>query len=322
VCATVNEPGVQYTWMAQRKRGNAFTPLSRAASEAFERIGQVLTARLTDEREGKSFAVPGRMFLDCVHKLEAVAYHLTRLRAHKARLLEQIHRAAEGGSWGTAAFLERETVFEFEALVLQARATLDTVTWFLSHACGQKASTFKKLRKVLCARTAKDKRIRRCLALLDQCPWMSTSSVLVVGDPSTRDYLTHYGSLLTTQQTCFTASRTEPDRALLFDMEMRGDVPVMTTASQIHQEVPFFVMGVLTVFLDLPLTSKEAFTTDLAHEFVVLSEAAAPAGEGTKVGVVKEMRPGGFTVGDVSVSTDILDKAVTLSKLGAGPVDD
>ena len=320
MCATVNEPGVQYRAMAQRTAGNAFTPLSREASEAFERIGQALIARLSAEKEGRSFVVGSKMLLDCVHKLEALAYHLTRLRVHKAGLVEQVRRVAGGEALGIAAFLERDTVFEFEALVLQTRATLDTVTWLLSRACGQKTWRFSRLHNVLSAGAGSDSRIRRCLALLDQCPWMSSSKVLV-GDPSTRSYVAHYGSLLTTQQTCFTLSRIDPDTVLLFDMEMRGDVPVMTTASKIHQEVPFFVMGVLSVFLDLPLTRKKAFATDLAHEFVVLSEATARAGEGTKVGVVKEMRPGGFTVGDVSVPTDVLDKAVALSKLGGSAVD-
>jgi hypothetical protein len=319
VCATVNEPGVQYTWMAHGREGNAFTPLSLAASEALDRISAALRARLGDERQGKKFAPESKLFLDCVHKLEAVAYHLARLSAYKATLFEKIRRAAAGAaSWSTLAILDPESVFEFEALVFQARAALDTVSWFLSHACGQETSTFKKLRKVLSARAASDKRIQQCLGLLDQCPWMSSSGVLVVGGRSTRDYVTHYGSLLTTQQTCFTVNRTGPDTALLFDMEMRGDVPVMATASEIHEEVPFFVMAALSLFLDLPLPRKNAFATDLGREFVVLSETLVPAGEGAKIGVVKEMRPGGFTVGDVSVSSDILDKAVTLSKLGVG----
>lgn len=317
MCATVNEPGVQYTAMAQRTAGNAFTPLSREASEAFERIGQALIARLSAEKEGQSFVVGSKMLLDCVHKLEALAYHLTHLRAYKATLLQKIRRqAAEIPPGSVAAFLERETVFEFEALVLHARATLDTVTWLLSRACGQKTWRFSKLGNLLSAGAESDSRIKRCLALLNQCQWMSSSKVLM-GDPSTRSYVAHYGSLLTTQRTCFTVNRLDSGRALLFDMEMHDDVPVMTTASKIHQEVPFFVMGVLSVFLDLPVTRKKAFASHLAHEFVVLSEAAAPVGEGMKVGVVKEMRPGGFTVGDVNVSSDILDKAVTLSKLGA-----
>ena len=105
--------------------------------------------------------------------------------------------------------------------------------------------------------------------------------------------------------------------ALLFDMEMRGDVPVMATASKIHEEVPFFVMAALSVFLDLPLPQKDAFATDLGREFVVLSETLVPPGEGTKIGVVKEMGFDGFTVGDVAISTDTLAKAVTLSNLGA-----
>jgi hypothetical protein len=319
MCATVNEPGVQYTWMAQRRKGNAFTPLSRAASEAFDRIGQALVARAKAEGAGKGFALDSKMSFDCLHKLEALAYHLSQLRAYKAGLLKKIGgAAARVASWRALSFLEPETVFEFEALLLQARATLDTVTWCLSRACGQKTSTFRNLEKVLSARAAGDTRIEQCLVLLNQCPWMSVSKELVRGDRSTRTYVAHYGSLLSVQQTCFTASRVGPDAALLFDMEMHEHVPLMATASKIHEDVPFFVTGALSVFLDLLPPEKEAFATDLAREFVVLSEALVPPGEGTKVGVVKEMGPDGFTIGDVTVSADTLAKAVTLGNLGAG----
>jgi len=318
MCATVNEPGGEYTWTAQGREGNAFTPLSLAASEALDRISAALRARVRDEQQGKKFTPDSKLFLDCVHKLGAVAYHLARLSAYKATLFEKIRRAAAGAApWSTLAILDPESVFEFEALVLQARATLDTLTCFLSRACGRKAWKFSKLHDALLNAAAGDKRIQQCLALLDQCPWMSSSRVLVVGGPSTRNYVAHYGSLLTTQQTCFTVSRTGPDTALVFDMEMRGNVPVMTTAAKIHEEVAFFVMGALSLFLDLPLPRKRAFATDLGREFVVLSETIVPPGEGTKIGVVKEMGFDGFTVGDVTISTDTLPKAVTVSNLGA-----
>lgn len=321
MCATVNEPGVQYTYTAVGRKENAFTPLSRGASQALDRISEALRARLRAGRQGKKFALDTKLFVDCVHKLGALAYHLTRLRAYKARLLQEIRqRAAEVPQGSVAAFLERETVFEFEALVLQTRATLDTVTWLLSRACGQKTWRFSRLRNVLSAGAGSDSRIQRCLALLNQCSWISSTKVLV-GDPSTRSYVAHYGSLLTTQQTSFTVNRTGPDEALLFDMEMRGNVPVMATASNIHEEVLFFVTAALSVLLDLPLPRKKAFASDLAREFVVLSEAVVPAGEGMKVGVVKKMGFDGFTVGDVSVSADVLAKAVTLGNLGGGPVD-
>lgn len=322
MCATVNEPGVQYTYTAVGRKENAFTPLSRGASQALDRISEALRARLRAGRQGKKFALDTKLFVDCVHKLESLAYHLTRLRAYKARLLQEIRqRAAEVPPGSVAAFLERETVFEFEALVLQTRATLDTVTWLLSRACGQKTWRFSRLRNVLSAGAGSDSRIQRCLALLDECRWMWTSKELVHGDRTTRSYVAHYGSLLTVQQTCFTVSRTGPDEALLFDMEMRGDVPVMATASKIHEEVPFFVMAALSVLLDLPLPRKKAFASDLGREFVVLSEALVSDGQGIKVGVVKGMGFDDFRPGDVTVSANVLSKAVTLSKLGGSAVD-
>jgi hypothetical protein len=187
----------------------------------------------------------------------------------------------------------------------------------LSRACGQKTWRFSRLRNVLSAGAGGDSRIHRCLALLDQCPWMSSSKVLM-GDPSTRSYVAHYGSLLTTQRTCFTVNRLDSRRALLFDAEMHDNVPVMATAAKIHEEVPFFVMGALSVLLNLRPPRKKAFASDLGRGFVVLSESIVPPGGGTKIGVVKETRLDGFTVGDVTISTDTLAKAVTLSNLGAG----
>jgi hypothetical protein len=100
-------------------------------------------------------------------------------------------------------------------------------------------------------------------------------------------------------------------------MEMHDNVPVMATAAKIHEEVAFFVMAVLSVLLNLPLPRRKAFASDLRRGFVVLSEALVPDGQGTKIGVVKEMGLEGFTIGDVTISTDTLAKAVTLSNLGA-----
>lgn len=319
--ATVNEPGVEYTWRAEGKRGNAFTALSPLAAEALDRISEALRARLRAGRQGKKFALDSKLFLDCVHKLEALAYHLTRIRAHKAILLQEIRRrAGEVPPGSVAAFLERETVFEFEALVLQTRATLDTVTWLLSRACGQKTWRFSRLRNVLSAGAGSDNKMRRCLALLNQCHWMTSSKVLM-GDPSTRSYIAHYGSLLTTQQTSFTVNRLDSGRVLLFDMEMHDNVPVMATAAKIHEEVAFFVMAALSVLLNLPLPTKKAFASDLAREFVVLQEALVSDGQGIKVGVVKGMGFDDFRPGDVSVSANVLSKAVPLGKLGGSALD-
>jgi hypothetical protein len=205
-------------------------------------------------------------------------------------------------------------VFEFEALVLQARATLDTVTWLLSRACGQRTWRFSRLRNVLSDGATSDKKIHQCLGLLDQCPWMLSSKVLV-GDPSTRSYIAHYGSLLSTQRTCFTVNKIDSQRVLLIDAEMHDNVPVMTTASRIQQDVAFFAMAALSVFLDLPLPDKDLFASDLGREFVVLSESPPASGKAVKIGVVKEMRSDGAVLADVTASDEILRKVVNLRHL-------
>jgi len=101
-------------------------------------------------------------------------------------------------------------------------------------------------------------------------------------------------------------------------MEMRGDVPIMATASRIQEEVLFFVTAALSVFLDVPEPDKKAFANDLGREFVVLSESIAAPGEGIQVGVIKEMRLGGMTLGDVTVRADILARAVSFSQPTTG----
>lgn len=314
--ATINEKGIKYNWTAVADENLVYNMLSRKPILKIEEIGKFIEGALKDSDISAVQRKEVILMESCLFKLQAVLYHLHRMKGYKANLFSKIKKECKNKdvSGLTMGFLEKELVFEFEALLLQARACLDALTILVTNKLGQRTNRFTKLKNVIENFKMKDSAAKNVFELISESEWLIDSGVLT-GESPTRSYVAHLGSLLTVQQCCITVSGLKSDRVLLFDMEFRSSIPVMNTSSKILEYVPYFVINVLSIICELALLEKKEFVNDLGNEFVVLSKESVKPKKGVKVGIIKEMNRVNFIIGDEYVSKAVLSKALRIKKI-------
>jgi len=311
--ATLNEQGKNYNFVAMADIGFDYGMLSEAPVFKIDEIGRIIANASTDTNISAESQREFILIDSCLYKLQAVLYHLRNIKNIKENLLtrlkEQLKNKDVRGI--TCCYLEKELVFEFEALILQARACLDVLTILITKRLpGPQVNLFSKLKNVL-ENSKMSESNEKIIGLLKDSKWLFESEVLT-GD-STRGYVAHFGSLLTMQECCMAISGIEKGKVLIFDLEFRKSIPVMNTASKILEFVPYFVINTLSILCKLTTVIKKEFSNDLCEEFIILSKETVEPEKGVKVGVIKEMNRVNFIINDCYISKDALSKAIDMT---------
>lgn len=311
--ATLNEQGKNYNFVAMADIGFDYGMLSEAPVFKIDEIGRIIANASTDTNISAESQREFILIDSCLYKLQAVLYHLRNIKNIKENLLtrlkEQLKNKDVRGI--TCCYLEKELVFEFEALILQARACLDVLTILITKRLpGPQVNLFSKLKNVL-ENSKMSESNEKIIGLLKDSKWLFESEVLT-GD-STRGYVAHFGSLLTMQECCMAISGIEEGKVLIFDLEFRKSIPVMNTASKILEFVPYFVINTLSILCKLTTVIKKEFSNDLCEEFIILSKETVEPEKGVKVGVIKEMNRVNFIINDCYISKDALSKAIDMT---------
>lgn len=312
--ATINEEGKTYNFTAIADTSFGYGMLSDKPVLKIDEIGKFIENALKDNRTSAETRKEVILMESCLFKLQAVLYHLHNIKSFKENFLIGIKRDLENKNVSvfTSGYLPNELVFEFEALLLQARACLDALTVLVTKRLqpGQKTNYFTKLKKVL-EGSKTNEHIEKIIGLLNESNWLFESEILT-GDSPTRSYVAHQGSLLTMQECTMTISGIEKGKLLLFDLEFRKSIPVMNTASEILEYVPYFLINVLSILCELTTIAKTEFVNDLGNEFIILSKETVEPEKGFKVGVIKEMNRVNFIIEDRFISKDALAKAIQI----------
>jgi hypothetical protein len=133
---------VQYVALGGGPEHHDLLPLDGVAH--WKSIAEVLAKNWTDA--GQQARI-GRMS-GCLDKLSAALLQANRLHKHHDRVVRMAaaNRALPAG----ASFAIRgiEILADFEGLLLQGRAALDRLAWFLAAELGSQNTSFRKLRKV------------------------------------------------------------------------------------------------------------------------------------------------------------------------------
>lgn len=310
--ATVNEEGKKYNFVAIADDGLDYGMLSEKAVSKINEMEKFFENALKDAHIGAETKKEVILMESYLFKLQAVLYHLHNIKNFKETFLSGVKRDLKDKdiSGLTCCYLNRELVFEFEALLLQARASLDALTVLVTKRIGQQTNYFTKLKNVL-ENFRTNEFARNIIGLLNECNWLFESEVLT-GKSPTRSYVAHQGSLLTMQECCMTISGIEDGKLLIFDLEFRKSMPVMNTASKILEHVPYLLINVLSILCGLTPVAKKEFTNDLGNEFIILSKETVEPKNGRKVGVIKEMNRVNIIIEGRYISNDTLSKAIQI----------
>ena len=312
--ATVNEQGINYNMVAVADSRFDYGMLSEAPVFKIDEIGEIIANALKDTNISAESRREFILIDSCLYKLQGVLYHLHNIKNIKENLLTKLKEQLENEDVRglTICYLEKELVFEFEALILQARACLDVLTILITkRLLGHQEIFFTKLKNVL-ENSKKSASSKKIIELSNDSDWLFESEVLIGKDP-TRGYVAHFGSLLTMQECCMAISGIEEEKVLIFDLEFRKSIPVMNTTSKILEFVPYFVINTLSILCELTPVVKKEFSNDLCKEFIILSKEIVEPERGVKVGVIKEMNRVNVIINDCYISKDALSKAIDMT---------
>ncbi|MCK4797514.1 MAG: hypothetical protein KAT05_09040 [Spirochaetes bacterium] len=311
--ATVNEIGMNYNCTAIGDTSFDYGMLSKKTLLKIEEIEHFITDTLKNQNIGAQKRRQVILIESCLFKLQNVLYHLHNIKCNKERILSDLEEQLKNKYVPefTIGLLERELVFEFEALLLQARACLDAITVLVTRdLSGQRTNFFTKLKKAI-ENSKMDKSIsEKIIQLLNESTWVFKSDVLI-GNSPTRSYVAHEGSLLTMQECCMTISGIGDRKLLLFDLEFRKSIPVMNTSSKILEDIPYIVINIMSMLCGLTPLGKKEFYNDLGNEFIILSKETVDSNESIKVGIIKEMNSVNIIINDCYISKSALSKAIT-----------
>ncbi len=311
--ATLNEQGKNYNWTAIADSRFGYGMLSEAPVFKIDEIGKIIENALKDTNISAESRREFILIESCLYKLQEVLYHLRNIKNIKENFLTGLKEQWKNVDVRLLAigYLGKELVFEFEALILQARACLDALTILITKRLpGHQTNFFSRLKNAL-ENSRMSESNEKIIGLLKDSKWLFESEVLM-GEYPTRSYVAHHGSLLTMQECCMTISRIGEEKVLIFDLEFRKSIPVMDTASKILEFVPYFVINTLSILCELTPVIKKEFSNDLSKEFIILSKETVGQGKGVKVGVIKEMNRVNFIINDCYISKDALSKAIDM----------
>ena len=258
----------------------------------------------------------------CLDKLSASLLQINRLRAHHDHLLEMARSPVQPGAH-SFALRGLSALADFEGLLLQGRAALDRLTWFLtsSYYPANKTRSFRKLRKAL-SNAGKGDDARPLLAILGIAePWFNDVLATLDSPESLRDLVGHKHAIAEGIETCFAVTYLSLNTALAFDCEVRlpglPTMPLLRSACHAAQHLSFTVLNSLAVVTSTPTLPAEAFQSTWALRTVVRSDFLvdepddSPKTENT-LSVVQRLTPDGLEMSTRNYRPAIREHVITL----------
>lgn len=308
-------PGQRVEYVAAGGEVDHYGSLPTQAVEQFEAINRFL-AHQWDGADATSKA-----FLSaasgCLAKLSAALLQVQRMQLHHDHLLEigranRIVLAQQPNA--TLALQGKEACADFEGLLLQGRATLDRLTFFLNHQffpnAQDKSDRFSKLLGSIKKVQRPHPHMAAVERLFTEASWL-VSFFTDVSGRSLRSFVAHRTAVLEWMDTCFTIARVSEGHVLLFDGVVNG-VPVFATSQQVSAQLAFVVLnciGLFTTGVELPLA---AYTTPWQNRTTVLADFVSDFETPLLQGVAKRMTPGGFEFQFYYLQDKVLNHAIAL----------
>lgn len=286
--------------------------LGHLPEEQWKQIKEHLASEWRKGDTGRLANVAG-----CLSKLSASLMQISRLRGFHDKELTAYAEACAGKGHSALALAGDTAVADFEGLVLQARATLDRLTWFIARQFGQQCQSFRKLRGILDDFEKKNPLARDLKPIISRFDsW--ASGLLFKGfekDTSLRDLLAHQESVSEMVTNCFGITYISEDSALLFDCELKGKYPIFLRARELAQYLSFVVLNTLSAYIGRPVLPFEDYTSLWKEKTVVFSSYILMEPPNTplrdqSIVVVTRMVPGGFDLNYCNVAPAIYKRAI------------
>lgn len=235
----------------------------------------------------------------CLEKLSTSLLQVHRIRGFHQDFIENaLLNLGKGAAY--AALRGDVACVDFESLLLQGRAALDRLTWFVAREYKQSGNSFRRISGILENFKSKSEQARSLLNIvLEGSPRTTGLLVKIEGGDSFRDFVAHKGATTEKMTNCLGITYLDNERAILLDCEL-DRFPLFRTSFEAVKYLSFTVLNTLAASIgqaQLPLSSYECNwrpQTAVLSEFVLLEPENRPHAE-NHLAVVKHMHPDGLS---------------------------
>jgi hypothetical protein len=295
--------------------------LRDAATQQWEAIQKAL---LTEWKSSEESTVRRRVrnLSGCLEKLSASLMQAHRIRNHHDDLLCQAKALKPTGA-NSAAMHGANACADFEALLLQARAALDRLAWYVTSQFRNPSQSFRTIQNVLADFANRNDEAKELIEIIKKADtWFDCTFGQLDAPKSLRDLVAHNHALIEGVRTCFGINRVKENSVLLIDCEIQlpglnTPIPVITTANETVKWLSYIVLNVVAVFTKVPRLQPDAYEsrwhnrTVAISRFVIDQPAGSPLGPYT-LHSVRTMTPDGFVLGTDNVNPSIFECAVEI----------
>lgn len=258
----------------------------------------------------------------CLDKLNSSLLQCHHMRLHHDELLRAAAKMAPA-NLGSAAFRGDIACTDFEGLLLQGRAALNRLSWFIADYFGQKCQSFRKLRNVVANFEKKSQEARGITTIIDDSrSWFDSTFGKIDSPESLRDLVGHRHALAEGLQTCFGINYLSHRRAIIFDCETRlpgmaKTTPLFRMSNQSVQFLSYIVLNCISILTGQQTRPLSAYSSTWNNRTVVFTNFVLQEPDGTALGetslrVVQRMTPDGFDITTRNFDSSIRDRAIEL----------
>lgn len=293
--------------------------LRETATQQWETIQKALLAewRSSEENDVRRRV---RNLSGCLEKLSASLMQAHRIRNHHDNLLCQAKALKPAGAT-CATIRGADACADFEALLLQARAALDRLAWYMTSHFKNPSQSFRMVQNVLANFANRNDEAKELIEIIKKSDsWFDGTFGQLDAPKSLRDLVAHNHALIEGVRTCFGINRVNENSVLLIDCEIQlpglnTPIPVLTTANETVKWISYIVLNVVAVFNKVPRLQPDAYESRWHNRTVTISRFVIDQPTGSLLGPYtlhsfRNMTPDGFVVGTDNVNPSIFEHAV------------
>ena len=257
----------------------------------------------------------------CLDKFSSIIFQINRLNKHQKVLLTNVVNFLDNEKKDLMMAINiEEACYDFEALLLHSRSTLDRLTWFITRDNNKNNpnNSFKDFRNVI-ENNFPDLIKNNLLKILNQCVWLE--DFIITKDNqhrSVRDSIAHYSSFNEKTEYCFNIVSIGKNEIIVTDMESY-DIKLFQSTLNICYYLPFFVLNVLSYYtinenieLNECLPKLKNLTVGISDYLENLDDQPLKS---TKITLCKYFNPDSFTLRTDNYIEKLLDKKLLLLKI-------
>ena len=257
----------------------------------------------------------------CLDKFSSVIFQINRLNIHQKVLLKNVENFLdkEQKEMVMAINLE-EACYDFEALLLHSRSTLDRLTLFITRTNNRNNpnNSFKDFRNVI-QNNFPDLVKNNLLKILNQCAWLE-EFIITKDDEhrSVRDSIAHYSSFNERTEYCFNIVKIGKNEIIVTDMESYG-IKLFQSMWNLCYYLSFLVLNILSYYtinenieLNECLPKWKNLTVGISDYLENLDNQPLKS---TNIRLCKYFNPDGFTLRTDNYVHKLLDKKLLISKV-------